>query len=101
MPRREGNRTNSLLLCIMFLLTETPQNSKFMKYSRKIIKLFISDKTIKKQTKEQVKLGPEGEQLVFSLKVCFGSKIPLEQREPAAKAASESNLGASDKDRLM
>lgn len=48
----KGGEVNSVLLYSVFLLTETPQSSKFMKYSRKnIIKLFISDKTIKKQTK--------------------------------------------------
>lgn len=56
---------------------------------------------LRSKLRSKWKLGPEGEQLVFSLKVCFGSKIPSEQREPAAKAASESNLGASDKDTLM
>lgn len=56
---------------------------------------------LRSKLRSKWKLGPEGEQLVFSLKVCFGSKIPSVQREPAAKAASESNLGASDKGRLM
>lgn len=56
---------------------------------------------LRSKLRSKWKLGPEGEQLVLSLKVRFGSKVPSEQREPAAKAALESNLGASDKDRLV
>lgn len=55
---------------------------------------------LRSKLRSKRKLGPEGEQLVLSLRVCFGSKTPSEQREPAAKAASESSLGASDKDGL-
>lgn len=96
----EGKRTNPLLVYVAFLLTETPQNSEFMKYSKKIINYSSVIRQLRSKLRRKWKLGPEGEQLVLSLEVCFGSKISSEQREPAAKAATESNLAASDKDRL-
>lgn len=76
-PRMEGKRTNFLLLYIIFLLTETPQTSKFMKYWRKIIKLFISDKTIKKQTKEQVEAQSWGRTAGLLIKSMFWQQNTL------------------------
>lgn len=93
------NRVFSEAVWCLFLLIETPPNSRFIKYTRKKLLNYSSViRQLRSKLRTKWNLGPEGKQLVLSLEVHFGSKIASEQREPAAKTALESNLGATDKD---
>lgn len=99
--RTERKGTKSVAVCWLFINWDSTKFQIYDILKKKLLNYSSVRRQLRSKLRSKRKLGPEGEQLVLSLRVRFGSKTPSEQREPAAKAASESSLGASDKDGLM